>query len=90
VAIGELQVLAPPVRYASAGLALDQAGRIDYVWVSRDEALRICNGSGACTYIRFFGSCRITISTHYSGDFLAAMINHERAHCAGWPASHPL
>lgn len=82
--------LAPPARYAAAGLAMEQRGRVDYVFVSPDQARRTCNGSGACTYRRFDNSCRITISTEYTGDFLAAMMVHERAHCAGWPANHPM
>ena len=82
--------LAPPARYAAAGLAMEQRGRVDYVFVSPEQAHRTCNGSGACTYRRFDNSCRITISTEYTGAFLAAMMAHERAHCAGWPANHPM
>lgn len=81
--------LAPPARYAAAGLALEQRGRIDYVFVSPAEARQICDGSGACVWRRFDNSCRVTISTEYTGEFLLAMIAHERAHCGGWPASHP-
>ncbi|MCC6736079.1 MAG: hypothetical protein IT534_08110 [Bauldia sp.] len=82
--------LAPPARYAAAGLAMEQGGRVDYVFVSPAAARQECEGSGACIWRRFDNSCRITISTEYSGDFLAAMMAHERAHCAGWPANHPM
>lgn len=81
--------LTPPARYAAAGLALEQRGRIDYVFVSPEEARQACNGSGACVWRRIDNSCRVTISTAYTGEFLVAMIAHERAHCGGWPASHP-
>lgn len=83
-----MRPLDPPARYAAEGLALEAAGRITYSYVSRDRAERTCNGSGACSF-RGIVNCRITISTHYDPGFRAAMINHERAHCAGWPASHP-
>lgn len=86
----ELRVLAAPEPYASAGLALEQRGRVTYRWVDQATANRICNGSGACTYRRLTNACVITISTSYSGQFLEDMKAHERAHCAGWPASHPL
>ena len=86
----DFQVLAPPEPYASEGLALDRAGRVSYRWVSQEEAREICNGSGACTFRQLGGSCRITISTHYDQAFRGAMIAHELAHCAGWPADHPL
>lgn len=82
--------LAPPARYAAAGLALEQRGRVDYVFVSPEQARRTCNGSGACVYRRFDNSCRVTISTEYVGEFRLAMMAHERAHCGGWPASHPM
>ncbi|MCW5716358.1 MAG: hypothetical protein KIS68_00855 [Bauldia sp.] len=82
--------LAPPARYAAAGLAMEQRGRIDYVFVTPAAARQACNGSGACIWRRFDNSCRVTISTEYTGDFLVAMMAHERAHCAGWPASHPM
>lgn len=87
--VSELRVLDPPARYAAQGLALETAGRIDYALVSQAEAARICNGSGACSFRRIAGRCRITLSTHYEAAMRAAMINHERAHCAGWPANHP-
>ena len=90
VPIEAARVLAPPARYAAAALALEAARRIDYFHVSRAEAERICRGSGACTYRRFGGSCRITVADDYAPDFLAATLEHERAHCVGWPASHPL
>ncbi|MGD9738051.1 MAG: hypothetical protein AB7O56_05620 [Bauldia sp.] len=83
-----LRPLDPPAHYAAEGLALEAAGRITYSYVSRAQAERTCNGSGACSY-RGIANCRITISTHYDAAFRAAMINHERAHCAGWPANHP-
>ena len=84
------QVLTPPARFAAAGDALEAAGRIDYVFVSRAEAEATCRGSGACAYRRLAGSCRITVADDYTPEFLAAMLAHERAHCAGWPANHPL
>ncbi|MGV8839998.1 MAG: hypothetical protein ACWA6X_06795 [Bauldia sp.] len=82
--------LSPPARYAAAGLAMEQRGRIDYVFVDPATARRTCEGSGACIWRRIDNSCRVTISTEYAGDFLAAMMAHERAHCAGWPAGHPM
>ena len=90
VPIEAAQVLAPPARFAAAGDALEAAGRIDYVFVSRAEAEATCRGSGACTYRRLGGSCRITVANDYTPEFLAATLAHERAHCAGWPANHPL
>lgn len=90
VPIAAAQVLAPPARFAAAGDAVEAAGRIDYVFVTRAEAERTCRGSGACTYRRLGGSCRITVADDYAPDFLAATLAHERAHCAGWPANHPL
>jgi hypothetical protein len=85
-----VQVLPPPARFAEAGLALDEAGKIEIVPVPPDTARRICNGAGACSYLRLLHFCRITISTEYSGEMRRALIEHERAHCAGWPKSHPL
>lgn len=82
--------LAPPARYAAAGLLMEQRGRVDYVFATPAAARAACDGSGACIWRRFDNSCRITISTEYSGPFLEAMKAHERAHCAGWPASHPM
>src|SRR5688500_17956267 len=90
IPIEAIQVLPPPARYAAAALALEAAGRIDYVYVSRADAQRICRGSGACAHRRLGGSCRITVADDYAPDFLAATLEHERAHCAGWPANHPL
>ena len=90
VPIEAAQVLAPPARFGAAGDALEAAGRIDYVFVSRAQAEATCRGSGACTYRRLGGSCRITVANDYAPDFLAATLAHERAHCGGWPANHPL
>lgn len=85
-----LQVVAPPARYATAAAALEAEGKIEIVPVAPQEARATCNGSGACSYIGLFHFCRITISTEYAGDTRAALLAHERAHCAGWPKSHPL
>ncbi len=85
-----LQVLPPPARYAQAVLALEAAGKIEIVPVAPAVARDTCNGSGACSYIGLFHFCRITISTEYTGEARAALLDHERAHCAGWPKSHPL
>ena len=87
--ISELRVLAPPERYAAAGQAMHDAGLIVYREVTFADAQLVCGGSSACIRFRLDGTCLVTLSNHHEPDFRQALIDHERAHCAGWPADHP-
>jgi hypothetical protein len=61
--------------------------------LSHDEVQRICNAKTGMVLSppQFWAGCTNYNATAchvwYTGD--AATLRHEKAHCAGWPNSHP-
>jgi len=92
-------VMPPPARYDHI-----YSGELVVRRVPLDDVIWYCGAKGtqhlACARIKD-GWCRITVpivgsSAHYRGRMVTvtpslyrALWQHERAHCNGWPATHP-
>lgn len=66
--------------------------------LSPDRVERACGalvGDGSrqpygCAAIMAPAACIVIVNETLPGDELARVIEHEKAHCRGWPPSHPL
>lgn len=71
-------------------------GEIDLQLMPRADASRICSEAigeyeeAACAWPISRDLCRIMIADDLPDDLGNAVLQHEYAHCAGWPADHPL
>lgn len=74
----------PPEPYASAGLAA-LPGIAMTVMKDRDVR-RICGDDFACAVMAADGGCTIVLAEAVWQN--ADVIEHEAAHCVGWPADH--
>lgn len=74
----------PPEPYASAGLAA--LPRIAMTVMSDRNVRRICADDYACAVMTSDGVCTIVLAGAVWQN--ADIIEHEAAHCVGWPADH--
>lgn len=74
----------PPEPYASAGLAALPG--IAMTVMSDRDVRRICGDDFACAVMGADGVCTIVLAHAVWQN--ADIIEHEAAHCVGWPADH--
>lgn len=73
--------LEAPRHYERAGLELDRAGLIDWIPLAPAVARMVCADTVACAVLAL-GRCTIWIDATLLRD--RDLLDHERAHCAGW------
>lgn len=92
-----LAVIAITAVFATPALALDPPARFDHtpttpVVVIATTTESVCPERNAygCAYPGWpSGVCTVYVNARLGPAERAAVLRHEFAHCAGWPADHP-
>lgn len=71
----------PPAKYVRA-----YKGSLDLEKLSAAEAHKLCYGHDGCAWVAF-NHCNVKVNRE--SPHLDDLIEHEMAHCNGWPGSHP-
>lgn len=84
------------VLFATPAAALDPPARYDYppnpppIVRVVPTTKGVCSGNLYGCAFRIKRDCVLYVSATLSAPARAAVLRHERAHCNGWPAHHPL
>lgn len=63
-------------------------------FLPREKTFEVCLAATRITTLGcaeiYADACRVTIADDLPPTFLKAVVEHELAHCRGWPGNHPL
>lgn len=85
--------LEPPARYAGP-----YDGKVTIIQVKKDNVAAECEAiygqhvrpdAAGCQFFDDAGDCVIYLAMYTTRGPLEAIVEHELAHCKGWPGDHP-